>query len=203
MRYCCAMPTLKHCLQFDNDQPPARRAALRILAALALFVLIAAPPVRAEPPREHQIKAAFVYNFLQFIRWPDGAFKDDKAPIVIGVIDNDAFFDAVTAAVREKTVNGREITVRRFMAPADVADCHVLFVGAVADNVRVTELLRRTAGKGVLTVGEADGFTAAGGVVRFFTENNKMRFEVNVKAAGRQRLELSAKLLKLARIYEE
>src|SRR5687768_1775971 len=79
MRYCCAMPTLKHCLQFDNDQPPARRAALRILAALALFVLIAAPPVRAEPPREHQIKAAFVYNFLQFIRWPDGAFKDDKA----------------------------------------------------------------------------------------------------------------------------
>ena len=170
---------------------------------VSALVVAWASVAAADVQREQQIKAAFVYNFLQFVRWPDDAFKGDKAPFIVAVIDNDAFFDAVSAAVRGKTVNGRSIEVKRFMAPADLPECHVVFVGGVADRDRTADLLRRATGKSVLTVGESEGFTRAGGVIRFFTENNKMRFEASVKAAQRQRLELSAKLLKLAQIYEE
>src|SRR5687767_11512924 len=122
MRYRCATPPLMHRPLPDADRRRARGLVLLVLSVLAAVVLLWGGSAGAEPPREHQIKAAFVYNFLQFIRWPDGSFKDDKAPIVIGVIDNDAFFDAVTHAVSDKTVNGRIIAVKRFLAPADVAD---------------------------------------------------------------------------------
>jgi hypothetical protein len=170
---------------------------------MLLGTALLAPAAAADVQREQQIKAAFVYNFLQFVRWPDDAFKHEKSPIVIAVIDNDAFFDAVRGAVRAKTVNGRAVEVIRFTAPAEFPECHLLFVGAVADRDRTADLLRRSGGKPVLSVGEGEAFTRAGGVIRFFTEANRMRFEVSLNAARRQRLELSAKLLKLARIFEE
>jgi len=64
-------------------------------------------------------------------------------------------------------------------------------------------ILQRAGTDGVLSVGETDAFTPAGGVIRFYLDDNKIHFEVNLDAAEQARLKLSAKLLKLARIYRK
>jgi hypothetical protein len=54
----------------------------------------------------------------------------------------------------------------------------------------------------VFTVSDADNFAESGGVAQLILEKERMRFAVNVPAATRARLQLSSKLLSLARIRQ-
>jgi len=50
----------------------------------------------------------------------------------------------------------------------------------------------------VLTVGESEGFIAAGGIVEFRLEESKVRMDIGEAAAKRAGLRISSKLLSLA-----
>jgi hypothetical protein len=65
------------------------------------------------------------------------------------------------------------------------------------------DLVKRAANDSILTIGDFDGFTAASGMVRFMTEENRLRFEVNLDATNQGHLKFSAQLLKLARMYNK
>ena len=58
-------------------------------------------------------------------------------------------------------------------------------------------------GSGVLTVGETQEFTADGGVINFKLKDGKVRFEIDVDAAGQEHLRISSKLLSLAQIVKK
>jgi hypothetical protein len=45
-----------------------------------------------------------------------------------------------------------------------------------------------------------EGFAKAGGVIEFVTEENRVRFIVNLDSANQSKLRVSAKLLALARV---
>jgi len=51
-------------------------------------------------------------------------------------------------------------------------------------------------------VGERDGFARRGGVIGLVVEDNLARFEVNLQAAQRSGLQISSKLLGLARMVK-
>jgi hypothetical protein len=55
-------------------------------------------------------------------------------------------------------------------------------------------------GKSILTVGETEMFTRQGGIINFITVDNKVRYEINLDAARRADLDISSKLLRLAKI---
>jgi len=74
-----------------------------------------------------------------------------------------------------------------------------LFVGGPGDRKHVADTLARARSLPILTVGEVDQFAENGGAIRFCTEENKIRFEVNLDAAGKAGLKISAKLLALAK----
>ncbi|MCJ7777900.1 MAG: YfiR family protein, partial [Sedimentisphaerales bacterium] len=44
--------------------------------------------------REYQVKAAFLYNFIQFVDWPEEKSADSNKPITIGIIGKDPFENA-------------------------------------------------------------------------------------------------------------
>ena len=51
----------------------------------------------------------------------------------------------------------------------------------------------------MLTVGESEHFVEQGGMIGFFLEDNKVRFEINLTAAEHAKLKISARLLSLAK----
>jgi hypothetical protein len=116
------------------------------------------------------------------------------------VIGRGTLADAREATVSGKNVAGRPIIVHRCDAAANIGPCHVLLVAA---QDRARDALAAVNGKPVLAVGDGDAFLPAGGTIRFFTENNKMRFEVSQSAAARAKLKISSKLLGLARLYSD
>jgi hypothetical protein len=149
---------------------------------------------------EYKLKAAFIVNFARFTGWPAGTFASDDAPIIIATVGNDPFNGALEQAVAGKTIGKRSIEVRHFDSADKIGDCQILFVPP-SDKETTDRILRRVNDGHVLTIGDDENFTAAGGVIRFFTADSKMRFEINKDAADQARLTISSKLLTLAKIF--
>jgi hypothetical protein len=64
---------------------------LYILIVLILLAAVLVPPAMAgsaAQDREQKIKAAFLYNFINFVDWPEDKMTDNDEPIIIGVIGN-------------------------------------------------------------------------------------------------------------------
>jgi hypothetical protein len=171
-----------------------------VLGSLAISVTNAFPshPEAAEDRQEYDIKAAFLINFARFTVWPDSAFSSPTAPLVLGIYGVDPFDRSTFDEIAKKPINGRRLEVRRIQSVSAIEGCHFLFINGVDDKTLslVIDFLRN---KPVLTVGESAGFQAAGGMIRFLVEAEKVRFEINLKQAARARLEVSSKLLALAK----
>ncbi|MGH9350479.1 MAG: YfiR family protein [Vicinamibacterales bacterium] len=155
--------------------------------------------VQAAPTPEYLIKAAYLYNFALFVEWPADAFPTPTAPIVIGVVGADPFEAALDRTIRDKRVNNRPVVVKRLGWAQDLRTCHILFVSS-SEAARAPELRTRLDGLPILLVGETPEFARRGGTINFTIDDNKVKLEVNVDAARRARLNISAKLLRVARI---
>ncbi|HEV7477551.1 MAG TPA: YfiR family protein, partial [Burkholderiales bacterium] len=75
---------------------------------------------------------------------------------------------------------------------------HVLFVGQ-AEAARLPEILATAKGHGVLTVTETDNALAQGSMINFVAVEQKVRFDVALPPAERDKLKISARLLAVAR----
>jgi hypothetical protein len=183
-----------------------------MIRRLTKFILLAALPAlpwcgtptaaRADaggPDREYKLKAAYIFNFAQFVEWPPATFQGGpNGPFVIGVVGDPGFAATLEKVVKDKTAGKRSIEVRDFQGAANVAHCQILFIGN-SERQNMAGLARRAAAENILTIGDFDGFLAESGMVRFVTEDNRLRFEVNKDAADAAQVKLGAQLLKLAR----
>jgi hypothetical protein len=166
-----------------------------LIAAGLLLCYTACPQVS----EEYRVKAAFVYNFTKFVEWPARSFRGPQDSISICTIGKNPFDDALTEAVHGKPVNGRPVEIRAVETPEDACTCHILFIRS-AERKRLRSILDKTAGHGVLTVGETDSFPMEGGIINLKFDGDKIRIQINLQAAERQHLTISSHLLSLAQI---
>lgn len=165
-----------------------------------LLLLLTISLARAEDvTREYELKAAFLYNFLLFVEWPQQSHPPTNAPLVIGVLGTDPFGNSLDEAMKGKTVSGHPIAIVRMKDARAWTNCHLLFVGQ-SERKNLPQILKTVAGQSVLTVGDQDRFSEQGGIINFFNEGPRIRFEINRAAAEDAGLKLDPKLLKLARI---
>lgn len=148
---------------------------------------------------EFQIKAAYLFNFLKFVEWPGDAFADPLAPIVIGVVGEDPFGSALPEVIVGKTVQGRDLVIRRYHAGESLRGATILFISE-SERKRLPQVLAGLQGSSVLTVSDIGGFLEAGGMIQFLSENDRVRFAINVDATSRVGLKVSSKLLSLAQV---
>jgi hypothetical protein len=173
----------------------------------SLFVLLVAfvfscTGAGAEDSLEYEVKAGFLYNFTKFVQWPEESFKEKNAPIVIGILGSDPFGEKFDRALSNEKSGGRPLVVKRFKTAQDVEGCHIVFVSN-RESDQLPKLFEKLKDTYTMTAGESEDFTRGGGVIRFFLEQGKVRFEINISAARRKKLEISSQLLNLARIYRE
>jgi YfiR/HmsC-like len=168
------------------------------LACLLCMGVRVSPAVEMQPAtREQQIKAAFIYNFTKFVEWPSASFESKVDPIVIGVLEQTPLTAELEFAVQDRRVNGRGILVRKVSSVEEIKRVQVLYVGAGEDS-RYAALASPVQGSAVLTIGESSAFAAAGGIINFILDGDKVHFEINMRSAELAHLKVSAQLQKLA-----
>jgi hypothetical protein len=172
--------------------------------ALGIVLSVGARAGAADEYRvaEYRVKAAFLYNFAKFVEWPAQVFKSASDPIVIGVLGKNPFGDALAEAVSGKTLGGRAFQVREVADAEHTAGCQIVFVSS-SERKRLGPLFSRIGNTAVLTVGETDNFASEGGIINFKIDAGTVRLQINVEAARKQQLHISAKLLSLAEIVDK
>jgi len=171
-----------------------RPSLLLLLVAGGAFVGVFSARAEIHPSVEYQVKASYLYNFLQFVEWPHDAFSSNR--ITLCIFGKDRFGSALAATAGE-TSRGRTIEVRRAEALEELKSCHVVFLSS-SERRREFQVLRALAGRPVLTIGETQGFTDRGGIINLVPVGKTIRFEINQQAAERNRLKISAQLMQLA-----
>ena len=183
----------------SNSRMEGRYKAI-LLTLMFSTRLIAAPEAQAqEALSEYQVKAAYLFNFLKFVEWPDESFADPLAPIVMGVVGENPFGTALPQVITGKTVQGRDLVIRVYRTGEDLRAAHILFISA-SERKKLPVILSGLRGSSVLTVGDMRGFLEAGGMIEFLNENDRVRFAINLTATAQARLKMSSKLLSLARV---
>jgi hypothetical protein len=151
-----------------------------------------------KPPPEYLIKAAFLFNFAKFVEWPADAFENNLSPMNLYILGTDPFGPALDP-LKDKTIKGRPIKIKRVNKVDDIESCHILFISA-SEKGNLKQILNALRNSYTLTVSEIEGFVQMGGVINFIILNHKVHFEINPVAAEQSRLKISSQLFKLAKI---
>lgn len=188
---------------------PSLGRCLLLFWALAVNALLWSPPFLgvslgdASPPvSQEQLKAVYLYNFLQFVTWPSGLSRADQSSAkVIGLLGN----STISTRLEELSAN----LAKRNQAPVqiksygnyvdgmDLSTCHILFISA-SERRNFNKIMTSLKHAPVLTVGDSNAFLAAGGMITLHEEQNRLRYQINRKETTAAGLRLSSQLLKAA-----
>ncbi len=161
------------------------------LQAVLLCAIFGATNVDAADT-EDRVKVAFLYNFVRFVNWPeqtDNTFR-------LCYLADEQFSDAVEQ-LTGKNVQNNVLVVEQHRSPESMYGCQVVYIDASYSKV-LGKLMAELRGRPILTVSDIDSFPETGGMIGFRQVDNRIRFDVNVRAANEVELSISSKLLSLA-----
>jgi hypothetical protein len=164
---------------------------MRRSVIVAIGLALAAPLTPAWAVDEADLKAAIVFNLLGFIEWPQRVTPAPGAALRLCV--------AAKSGLRRplQQLNGTPVRDWRLEvrdAPSD--RCHALVLGDGAPEAGWRN-------EPVAVFSEAPHSDADAVTVHLDLERGKVRFELDVGSAQRAGLQLSSKLMRLARkVYE-
>jgi len=177
---------------------------LRLIVCLALSQLLILVAVRssAQQPvidREAKIKAAYLYQFIRYVQWPD-ATADPSTPIVIGTVGGAAVDHYVALIARNRRAGNRELMHLQVTTAEQARRCNILFVPESTDPESASAIIQNLREDPVLLVGETRQFVESGGVIAFSVVDNNVRLQLSMKSAAERNLKISSQLAKLAQL---
>ncbi len=148
--------------------------------------------------QEHEIKATYLYNFAKFTNWPAQKLPTGDH-LAICISGGDPFKGALANLVRGKSIENHPLEVRHLDSVERAGACNILYVPASEVQnflkIRGSRPLQNT-----LTVGETRDFLDSGGQIQFYTEDNRVKFAIDLTAVERAGLKIDARVLNIARI---
>lgn len=172
-----------------------RRSAFLLLLLAGTSLCRAGPPAANGPQQAAEVKAAVVFNILQFVQWPPS--PSPGQPLVFCLQEGAGLADAL-GVYEGSRIHNTTLTFQHLNRRMDhLAECQVAFVEAgapytllrIASGSRNLPLLVIAEGDNVLQQGAGIGLTLIGG---------HLGIEVNLGLLRASGLSVSSKLLRLA-----
>lgn len=177
---------------------PGRLRCLGVLLALLLACLGQAARAEQGAVSEYGLKAVLLYKLSQFVYWPDTAKPQSR--LIFCVVGANPFGNSLERLAREP-VDGRTVEIVNLLAIGENINCDFIFISR-SEAASMDLILRRLAGKRMVTVSDIPGFAKAGGMVELTVSGDRVGVTLNRKAAQKQGLEFNAQLLRLAKVVE-
>ncbi len=155
-------------------------------------------PSESEAVPEYLVKAAMLYHFARFTKWPKDVFTDSDTPFRICVLGQDPFGSDLDTLVSHQ-IRGRDIVTTRLRSVRHAKECHVLFI-AKSEEKHLQSIFKVLAERSILTIADMDRFARLGGIIHLRIANETIRFEINTALALRVGLTFSSEMLMLADI---
>ncbi len=177
-----------------------RRAHSKAELSALLFLLILPSFSFARSVSEQELKAAFLFNFLKFVTYPEKSPLKKNNSFVICNFRENTFEGHLKRLLKDQRIGGKHVLEKTIGTPESANSCHLLFFPKKTMNLPfvINDLTHRES----LTVGESDEFLKEGGMIQLFIQNKRVRFSINTQAIQQAHLSISSNLLRLAdRVY--
>jgi YfiR/HmsC-like len=171
-----------------------RRCVIGAVLLLLLACTVAAQPA-AGSPADVQVKAAYLYKFGAFVRWPSSAANGNEFPIC--VLGRDPFGNILDSTIEGESLGRKKLTAVRISSAREATRCRIVFISS-SEEGRLQSVIAELSQIPVLTVSDIPQFAERGGMIGFVLQNARVRFEVNDTSAQKSGLTLSSQLLKIA-----
>jgi hypothetical protein len=172
------------------------------LVMTTVVCAIAGAAAQAQSPSqrslaEANVKAVFLFNFTKYVTWPAQSIGErSPSEIRLCVTENNSFFTLLKGAVEGEDFEGKPLVAVALDGLDSARTCQIIYVGD-ANSPDGKAWLNAVRGQQVLTVG--DGPLNDDTVIAFVRDENRIRFDINRAAAAKHGLNVSSKLLRLAR----
>ena len=185
------------------DRPGRGRVASAFISwslSLSLGLGLAVPAPAAAQPDAQALKAAIVFNLLQFVQWPNEAALPPSSPLSM-CVDRQGSLWGPLSALQARPVRGqRVLQVRDWPAEADsLRSCHAVLAEPPLRRGGLAPL----AGQPVLVIADTDRVDEAGVIIGVRMQGERLSFDIDLGAARRNGLQISSKLLRLAGKVQE
>lgn len=143
--------------------------------------------------KDYTLKADFLYRFVDYVYWKNYS-KDQTFKIAI-------LEDSPITASLLKTTKNKKIEIKEYKSLKQIRSCHILFIPYNC-TVPIETILSNFSGKPILIVTEQNGYGKKGAHMNFVMMDNKLKFEVNLKAINKAGIGISSFLLQHAIIVQ-
>lgn len=187
-----------------SEASQCRRSVLLSAIVIMAWALLVSMSLTGQPPKpgEYQVKAAYIYNFGKFVKWPASSVANQSGSFTICVLGDDPFGSVLQSTLAGESLGEMPVIVRRIPKPQDATGCRILFLNA-AEESHLREILAALGQASVLTVSDMPDFSKRGGMIQFVMEGSRVRFEINRTSAESAGLVLPSELLKVAAAVRE
>ncbi len=179
----------------------ALKNAIYHLLFFNLLLLSTLVPANTIIPRESQLQAVFLMRFSSFISWPKIAFMESNSPFKLCVFGEHSFGDNLNIAIREEYYDEHPIQTLYTANIDDLSQCHTLFIGHVP-SYQLKQLLQQVENKPILTVSANKQFIKMGGMIEFYTQQNRVRFMIHPQRIKDLQLAVNANLLRVGDVVQ-
>ncbi|MFC1567775.1 YfiR family protein [Pseudomonadota bacterium] len=149
---------------------------------------------------ENEIKAVYIYNFIRFTEWPDDTFSPAQSR-ELSILGNLSLLKTLKRDTFRKTAKDTSLDIHACQTPACLEKSHVLFIDS-SQSRKLTKIITSLKNRPILTISDIPGFADKGGMIEMKKEKERVVFIVNLKAAFKAKLYISAQLLQLAELVE-
>ena len=145
-----------------------------------------------------RIKAAYIHQFSHFVSWPgsEAVASSSIAQMTICIIGHDLVSEYLAKLAGHRH-GAYSIEIEHPTSPSAAHHCELLYI-TPRSPAEVDEIVREMDRFPVLTVSDVPGFVDRGGMIGFIVKEDRVRLEINLPAAQRARLHISAKLIEVS-----
>lgn len=161
------------------------------------------PAIKAnahETDKHAELTAAFIYKMVNFTSWPEGSdpvATDQKLTVCLSGYNE----GHTTHFVQHLQSNLQDYF--NTVAFSKTQDCPIIFF-VHSDHASLDQALKTLSDlPPKLTFGASSGFAQQGVMINFYKDHEKLRFEINQRALRQAGIQISSRVLKLARIVDE
>jgi len=170
---------------------------------MSLPFTISASATEIYPLEEDILKAVYSFKFGKFSEWPENKLNTSQSAFGFCILGENPFSQAALETIEGEFVKGLKLKIMIYdsglLSNEALDQCHILYISQSEKKHQRTILLGLLK-KPILTVSDIHGFCQKGGMITLININQQIQFEINPAAITRAGLEMSSKLIELAKI---
>lgn len=180
-----------------------KRNAVNLILTLLMLTTSLIPSLgwtRELSAQENKVKAAFIYQFTNYIDWPESTDDDYQKPFVIAVFSESPLLNELQELAKVRTIKKRPMQIVLVTDLATLTDAQIILVES---NSNLLDKILALKTKKSLIISHGDGLATKGAMINFFLEGDRLRFEINRSAMDAVKIKPSSQLLKLSRLVDQ